>query len=145
MTGSASRATHSMLHRASISIRVECPPGACSCDREQLLVDPAADQRPLLLTREQELQLIARIERVDSHADLKKVQALIHRNLGAQLIIAPGPREVRTVRGIVIRLEDQPGLCRKVRQSVPAAVRRMLDARPEIAWAILDADGLFGA
>jgi hypothetical protein len=134
-----------MLHSASIPIRVECPPGACSCERDLLLGDPAADQRPLLLTREQEQQLVARIERVDSYADLGKVQALIRRNLGAELVIAPGPNEVRTLRGIVIRLEEQPGLCRKVRQSVPAAVRRMLDARPEIAWAILDADGLFGA
>jgi hypothetical protein len=44
----------------------------------------------------------------------------------------------------VIVLEDRPGLCKKVRQSVPAAVRRCLTMRPEIAWAILDSHDLFG-
>ncbi len=133
-----------MLQSVSIPLRVECPPGSCTCERERLLDDPAADQRPLRLTRAEEARLIARIERVDSHADLLHVQQLVQRNLGAALTILPGPHEVRTLRGIVIRLEERPGLCRKVRQSVPAAVRRMLDRRPEIAWAILDADGLFG-
>jgi len=126
-------------------LRVECPPGACVCEREQVLADPAADQRPLLITRQQEQKLIERIERVDSYADLQHVQKLIHQNVGAELRIAPGPNEVRTVRGIVVVLEERPGLCKKIRQSVPAAVRRRLNERPEIAWAILDADGLFGA
>lgn len=126
-------------------LRVECPPGACVCEREQVLADPAADQRPLLITRQQEQKLIERIERVDSYADLQHVQKLIHKNVGAELRIAPGPNEVRTVRGIVVVLEERPGLCKKIRQSVPAAVRRRLSERPEIAWAILDADGLFGA
>lgn len=126
-------------------LRVECPPGACVCEREQVLADPAADQRPLLITRQQEQKLIERIERVDSYADLQHVQKLIHKNVGAELRIAPGPNEVRTVRGIVIVLEERPGLCKKIRQSVPAAVRRRLAERPEIAWAILDADGLFSA
>lgn len=102
------------------------------------------DQRALLITRQQEQKLIERIERIDSHADLLHVQNLIYKNLGAALHIAPGPNEVRTVRGIVIVLEDRPGLCKKVRQSVPAAVRRCLNMRPEIAWAILDAHDLFG-
>jgi len=99
----------------------------------------------MLLTRQEEQKLIARIERVDSYADLQHVQNLVRRNLGAELRIAPGPNEVRTVRGIVVVLEDRPGLCRKVRQSIPAAVRRCLNARPQIAWAILDANDLFGA
>ena len=126
-------------------LRVECPPGACVCERERVLADPAADQRPLLITRQQEQKLIERIERIDSYADLQHVQTLIHKNVGTELRIAPGPNEVRTVRGIVIVLEERPGLCKKIRQSVPAAVRRRLVERPEIAWAILDADGLFGA
>lgn len=130
---------------AGMPLRVECPPGACVCEREQVLADPAADQRPLLITRQQEQKLIERIERVDSYADLQHVQKLIHKNVGAELRIAPGPNEVRTVRGIVVVLEERPGLCKKIRQSVPAAVRRRLAERPEIAWAILDADGLFGA
>jgi len=126
-------------------LRVECPPGACVCDRARVLADPHLDQRPLTITRQQELKLIERIERVDSLADLQHVQGLIHKNIGATLHIAPGPNEVRSVRGIVIVLEDRPGLCKKVRQSVPAAVRRCLSLRPEIAWAILDAHDLFGS
>lgn len=126
-------------------LRAECPPGACVCERELVLADPAADRRPLLITRQQEQKLIERIERVDSYADLQHVQKLIHQNVGAELRIAPGPNEVRTVRGIVVVLEERPGLCKKIRQSVPAAVRRRLNERPDIAWAILDADGLFGA
>jgi len=129
----------------TLPIRVECPPGACVCERARLLADPQADQRPLLLTRQQEQRLIERIERVDSYADLQHVQALVFKNLGAELRIAPGPNEVRTVRGILIVLEERPGLCKKVRQSVPAAVRRCLTARPEIAYAILDAHDLFGS
>lgn len=125
-------------------LRVECPPGACICERERVLADPGADQRPLLITRQQEQRLIERIERIDSYADLQHVQNLVRKNTGAELRIAPGPNEVRTVRGIVVVLEERPGLCKKIRQSVPAAVRRRLVERPEIAWAILDANDLFG-
>jgi len=125
-------------------LRVECPPGACVCAREQVLADPAADRRPLLIDRQQEQRLIERIARVDSYADLRHVQNLIRKNVGSELRIAPGPNEVRTVRGIVIVLEERPGLCRKLRQSVPAAVRRRLAERLEIAWAILNAHDLFG-
>ena len=125
-------------------IRPECPPGACVCERERLLLDPNADFRPLALDRKQEARLIERIERIESYADLQHVQELIRKNIGADLHIAPGPNEVRTMRGIIIVLEDKPGLCKKVRQSVPAALRRRLQEKPEIAWAILDAGDLFG-
>jgi len=125
-------------------IRAECPPGACVCERERLLAEPGADIRPLALDRRQEQKLIERIERIDSYADLQHVQELIRRNIGAELRIAPGPNEVRTMRGIIIVLEEKPGLCKKVRQSVPAAVRKRLQEKPEIAWAILDAGDLFG-
>ncbi|MBQ5947619.1 hypothetical protein KBW98_09005 [Massilia sp. ST3] len=126
-------------------VRVECPPGACVCGRERLLADPGADPRPLALTRQQEQKLIERIERVESYQDLQHVQGLIRKNIGAELRIEPGPNEVRSTRGIVIVLEERPGLCKKVRKSVPAAVRRLLGERPEIAWAILDAHDLFGS
>jgi len=125
-------------------VRVECPPGACVCERERLLADPAGDHRPLAIDRKQEQNLVARIERVSNYQDLQHVQALIRQNVGAELRIAPGPNEVRTVRGIIVVLEEKPGLCKKVRQSVPAAVRRLLQERPEIAYAILDAHDLFG-
>jgi hypothetical protein len=126
-------------------IRAECPPGACVCGREQLLADPNGDFRPLRIDRKEEQRLIERIERIDSYADLKKVQALIEKNVGAALRIEPGPNEVKTVRGIIIVLEDRPGVCKKLRQSVPAAVRRCLDRQPEIVYALLDAHDLFGA
>ena len=126
-------------------MRAECPPGACVCERERLLATPGGDLRPLAIDRKQEQNLIARIERVDSYEDLRHVQALIRKNIGAELRIEPGPNEVRSMRGILIVLEEKPGLCKKLRQSVPAAVRRRLQERPEIAWAILDANDLFGA
>ena len=125
-------------------VRVECPPGACVCERDRLMSDPNADVRPLAIDRKQEQKLIDRIERIESYADLRHVQELIRKNIGAELRIAPGPKEVRTLRGIIIVLEEKPGLCRKVRQSVPAAVRKRLQEKPEIAWAILDAGNLFG-
>jgi hypothetical protein len=134
-----------MLQQAALPmIRTECPPGACVCDRDRLMAEPEADLRPLRLTRAEELRLLDRIDRIATYAELRQVQAAIGRNLGAELRIAPGPNEVRTVRGIVIVLEDRPGLCKKVRQSVPAAIRRVLEREPAIAYAILDAHDLFG-
>ena len=125
-------------------IRVECPPGACVCDRDRLLADPQADLRALRLTRADELRLIERIERVESYGELKRLQALIEQQLGVVLHIHPGTNEVRTVRGIIVTLEEQPGLCKKIRQSIPAAIRRTLDAHPQIMYDILDANDLFG-
>ncbi|SFD98616.1 hypothetical protein [Massilia yuzhufengensis] len=126
-------------------IRSACPPGACVCEYDRVVADPQADHRPLALNRLQEQKLIERIERIESYEDLKHVQAVIHRNLGVALRIEPGPNEVRTVRGIIVVLEEKPGLCKKARQSIPAAVRRCLNERPEIAYALLDAHDLFGA
>ena len=133
----------SNLPNLPFPVRVECPPGACVCERERLLAEPGADVRPLAIDRRQEQNLIARIERVDSYEDLQHVQALIRKNIGAELRIEPGPNEVRSMRGIIIVLEEKPGLCKKVRQSVPAAVRKRLQERPEIAWDILNANDLF--
>jgi len=100
--------------------------------------------RPLRLTRMEEERLLERIDRVGSYEELKTLQARIRANLGVELKIVPGPNEVRTLRGILIVLEDRPGLCKKVRQSVPAALRKVLDRHPEITYAILDAHDLFG-
>jgi hypothetical protein len=133
-----------MLQQVSFPLRNECPPGACVCDRDRLLAEPDADLRPLRLTRMEEQKLIDRIEGIASYDELKRLQEKIRVNLGVELKIAPGPNEVRTLRGIVILLEDRPGLCKKVRQSIPAAVRKVLDRHPEITYAILDAHDLFG-
>lgn len=128
-----------------LSLRIECPPGACVCARERLLADPQADLRALLLTRNEEARLVERIGRVASYAELLRVQEMIHRQLGLTLRIGPGVNEVRTVRGIVVAIDDQIGLCKKIRQSIPAAVRRVLEAHPQIIYDILDANDLFGA
>jgi hypothetical protein len=133
-----------MLQALPFPIRVECPPGLCVCERERLLSDPQADTRILMLTREQEKKLIERIERVDSYAQLQHVGKLMHDQLGLVLTIAPAAVEVHTVRGLAIGLGDLPGLCRKTRQAIPAAVRRCLTQHPDIVYAILDETGLFG-
>jgi hypothetical protein len=131
-----------MPHAAPFPLRKECPPGACVCGRDALLDDPAADLRVLRLTREEEKRLIDRIERITSYTELRQVADKMHAQLGMLLHIAPGSREVRTVRGLTIRLAEQPGLCRKIRQSVPAAVRRCMESHPEIVFQLLDAHGL---
>jgi hypothetical protein len=133
-----------MLQALPFAVRVECPPGLCVCERERLLADPQADTRILMLTREQEKKLLERIERIDSYAQLQHVGKLMFDQLGIALSIAPAAREVRTVRGLAIKLAEQPGLCRKTRQAIPTAIRRCLDLHPEIVYAILDAHDLFG-
>lgn len=125
-------------------VRVECPPGLCVCERERLLADPQADTRILMLTREQEKKLLERIERIDSYTQLQHVGKLLLDQLGVELSITPAAVEVKTVRGLAIVLKERPGLCRKTRQAVPAAIRRCLDQHPEIVYAILDAHDLFG-
>ena len=134
-----------MAQTADLPIRTECPPGLCVCARARLLLDPGADARILRLTRDEEKKLLARIEAVASYAELRKIEQRMRELLGIALTIRPGPNEVRTVRGFVIEVAQLPGLCRKTRQSIPAAVRRCLDQHPEIAYAVLDAHDLFGS
>jgi len=131
---------------SGIPIRKECPPGACVCDRESLLSNAGTDTdlRVLTLTQEQERRLIERIDRINSYEDLQHVSNLLHKQLGVVLHITPSPREVRTVRGFMILLEDRPGLCKKTRQAVPAAIRKCLENNPEIAFTILNAHDLLG-
>jgi hypothetical protein len=133
------------LQPLPFQIRNECPPGACVCERERVLADPNGDFRPLRITRQEEQRLLTRIERISSYADLKHVQELIRSHVGAELRIQPGPNEVKTVRGIIIVLEERPGLCKKLRQSVPAAVRRCLDQNPQIIFELLNAHDLLGS
>lgn len=127
-----------MLEQPSIPVRVACPPGACVCERERLLGDPQADRRILMLTRQEELRLVARIEAVSSYDELRKLSARITAQLGIVLHIAPSPRGVKTVFGFKITLAAQPGLCRKTSKALPAAVRKCLRTHPDIAFAILD-------
>lgn len=126
-----------------MTIRQPCPPGACDCDREQLLHTPGADVRILTLTRQEEKKLIARLEDLKSLQDLERMQQLMYQQLGIRVHVAPGHTEVKSMRGIQIDIDPFPGLCRKTRQAIPAAIRRGMENRPEIAYRLLDAHDLF--
>ncbi|MHC8339835.1 hypothetical protein [Pseudomonas sp. HLT2-19-2] len=126
----------------TLPIRPPCPPGACDCGRDPLLETPGADVRILFLTRSEEKRLIERLENLQSLSDLERLQQRMYEQLGISVSIVPGFNEVRTMRGIGINLGDQPGLCRKTRQSIPAAIRRGLERHPEIAYALLNANDL---
>ncbi|MBK5530335.1 hypothetical protein JFT86_25675 [Pseudomonas sp. TH06] len=126
----------------SAPLRSPCPPGACNCGRDPLLENPGADLRILRLTREEEKRLLARLEMLKDLADLKHLQQRMFEQLGIRVDIAPGFNEVRTMRGIAIQIEELPGLCRKTRQAIPAAIRRGLENHPEIAFELLNAHDL---
>ncbi|AIG00981.1 Uncharacterised protein [Pseudomonas fluorescens] len=126
-----------------MTIRQPCPPAVCDCEREQLLEAPGTDQRILQLTRQEEKKLLERLENLQSLADLERMQHLMHQQLGIRVHIAPGHTEVKSMRGIQIVIDELPGLCRKTRQSIPAAIRKGLEKRPEIAYRLLDAHDLF--
>ncbi|NWE21869.1 hypothetical protein [Pseudomonas sp. P7548] len=126
-----------------MNIRQPCPPGACDCQREQLLEAPGTDQRILQLTRQEEKKLLDRLEDLKSLQDLEHMQQLMYQQLGIRVHVAPGHTEVKSMRGIQIIIDDLPGLCRKTRQSIPAAIRRGMEKRPEIAYRLLDAHDLF--
>lgn len=124
-------------------VRTECPPGSCVCDRDALLQSPGADVRILQLTQAQEKKLFQRLENLSSLEDLRKMQARMEQQLGIRLVITPSANEVRTLRGITILVEAQTGLCRKTRQSIPAAIKKSMDAQPQITFDLLNEDGLF--
>jgi hypothetical protein len=130
--------------RPSFPIRTECPPGACNCGRAALLADPGDDLRVLRLTREDEKRLLQRLENLSSLADLRHMEERLVQQVGIRLHISTSPNEVRTLRGITILVQEQPGLCRKTRQAIPAAIKRSLEQRPEIAHDLLNVGGLFG-
>jgi hypothetical protein len=122
--------------------RSPCPPGACDCGRDPLLETPGADLRILFLTRNEEKRLIERLENLQSLSDLEHLQRRMFEQLGIRVAIAPGFNEVRTMRGIGIQVGELPGLCRKTRASIPAAIRRAMEKRPEIAYDLLNANDL---
>ncbi|WP_426138964.1 hypothetical protein [Pseudomonas sp. DWP3-1-2] len=126
----------------TVPIRQHCPPGACDCGRDSLLQTPGSDVRVLFLNRTEERRLLERLENLQSLADLERLQGRMYEQLGIRVHIVPGFNEVRTMRGIGITLEQRPGLCRKVRQSIPAAIRRGLEKNPEIAYQLLNANDL---
>ncbi|VVM90887.1 MULTISPECIES: hypothetical protein [Pseudomonas] len=126
----------------SAPLRSPCPPGACICGRDPLLETPGADLRILRLTREEEKILLARLEKLKDLADLEHLKQRMYEQLGLRVEVAPGFNEVRTMRGIAIQIEELPGLCRKTRAAIPAAIRRGLENHPEIAFELLNAHDL---
>ena len=130
-------------------IRKECPPGACECRHGELLDawerDEQTDIRVLRLTREEEKALIARIEAIDSYEALGRIEQRMQELLGIRLTITPSANGVRTVMGLQIKLAEQPGLCRRTRENIPAAIRRCFGRHPEIIYALLNARDLLGA
>jgi hypothetical protein len=126
----------------SVPLRSPCPPGACNCGRDPLLETPGADVRILRLTREEEKRLLARLEMLKDLNDLKHLQQRMFEQLGIRVDVAPGFNEVRTMRGIAIQIDELPGLCRKTRTAIPAAIRRGLENHPEIAFELLNAHDL---
>ncbi|ANY87401.1 MULTISPECIES: hypothetical protein [Pseudomonas] len=123
-------------------LRQPCPPALCDCGRERLHEGPPQAQRILLLTRQEEKRLLERLEHLKDLDDLERLQVRLYEQLGIRVRIAPGYNEVRTMRGISIELEEQPGLCRKTRQAIPAAIRRGLERNPQVAFRLLDAHDL---
>jgi hypothetical protein len=126
----------------TLPIRSPCPPGACICDRERLLETPGTDMRILCLTRQEEKRLLERLESIASLTDLEHMQRRMFELLGIRVDIAPGFNEVRSMRGIVIDIAELPGMCRKTRAAIPAAIRRGLEKNPEIAYGLLNAHDL---
>ena len=126
----------------SAPLRSPCPPGACNCGRDPLLQTPGADLRILRLTREEEKRLLLRLETLKDLADLRHLQQRMFEQLGIRVDVAPGFNEVRTMRGIAIQIEELPGLCRKTRLAIPAAIRRGLENHPHIAFELLNAHDL---
>ncbi|SDG28401.1 hypothetical protein [Pseudomonas abietaniphila] len=126
----------------TLPIRSPCPPGACTCDRERLLETPGTDMRILCLTRQEEKRLLERLESIASLSDLEHMQRRMFELLGIRLAIAPGFNEVRSMRGLVIDIAELPGMCRKTRAAIPAAIRRGLEKNPEIAYGLLNAHDL---
>ncbi|WP_370643190.1 hypothetical protein [Bordetella sp. LUAb4] len=106
--------------------------------------DPAGDRRVLMLNKQEEKRLLDRFEAVQTLADLRHMEQKLFQLLGITLRIDPGPNEVRTVRGFIIKVDERAGLCRQIRSSIPAAVRRCLERHPEISYALLNERDLFG-
>ena len=91
---------------ASPPLRQPCPPGACVCERERLEA-PGADRRILLLTRQEEQRLAARLEALRSLED--RNTCCFVEVTGHCLRISPGRKFTSPV---LMRFEEF-GECRK--------------------------------
>ena len=80
----------------------------------------------------------ARARQADEHAALDAEFAFVAAcNAGGE---AMAPADVARLQQIA----EHPGLCRKTRQAIPAAIKQSLEQRPEISYELLDEGGLFG-
>lgn len=86
--------------------------------------------------------MLERLENLESLEHLYRMQQRMEQQLGIRLSVEPGYNEVRSMRGIQVLIDEQPGLCRKTRQAIPTAIRRSLEKRPEIAYSLLNAHDL---
>ena len=125
-------------------IRTECPPGSCVCQRDALMQASGGDTRILRLTREEEKRLVQRLEQITSLADLRHMERRLFEQLGVRLAIGTSPNGVRSLRGITVLVHEQPGLCRKTRQAIPAAIKKSMETQSGIVFELLDEGGLFG-
>lgn len=125
-------------------IRTECPPGSCVCQRDALMQASGGDTRILRLTREEEKRLVQRLVQITSLADLRHMERRLFEQLGVRLTIGTRPNGVRSLRGITVLVHEQPGLCRKTRQAIPAAIKKSMETRSGIVFELLDEGGLFG-
>lgn len=104
---------------------------------------PEADQRILRLTRPEEKRLLERLARITSLADLRNMQCRLQEQLGIVLTVSAATAQVRTLRGISVWVQEQPGLCRKTRKSMTSALRQSLAQSPDIVFELLNENGLF--
>ena len=125
---------------ASPPLRQPCPPGACVCERERLEA-PGADRRILLLTR-QERAAPGRSPGSPAQPaeDLEHLLRRMEEQLGIRLRIAAVGRcaacaHPHALRGAAGALPQRPA-------AIPAAIRRGLEKRPEVAYALLNAHDL---
>jgi len=123
-------------------IRQSCPPGTCTCRRDELLEAPGADVRILLLTRHEENRLLERLANVQSLEELERLQQRMFEQLGIRMSIAPGHNEVRSMRGIAIEFAEQPGNRLAPARCARFAGRVMSNLRPvaidlrSLPWAV---------
>ena len=125
-------------------IRTECPPGSCVCQRDALMQASGGDTRILRLTREEGKRLGQRLEQITTLAGLRHMERRLFEQLGVRLTIGTSPNGVRSLRGITVLVHEQPGLCRKTRQAIPAAIKKSMETRSGIVFELLDEGGLFG-
>lgn len=130
------------LSMTQVPSRAPCPADLCDCQFDAWWSASVGDRRLLQLTRTEERRLLERLEQVSSLDDLQHMQRRMEALLGIRTQVAPGFNEVRSMRGIAIEVQAQPGLCRKTRQAIVRSIRRGLERTPEIAWALLNTHDL---